>query len=173
MMRCIPSVAFAMIAIAPLALHAQQIDPDTRIRVTAPCTVGTTCQRTAGEFADWTGSTLTLGDGVGGQLQLDVTPSMVVDVYRGEKRHALTGLGIGAGIGLAAAVAFKPRCDGFTAGITIGGTGCGDSYALVPIGAALGLAVGWLTRSEQWERIGGPAIAVQSMRGGVGVRAEL
>lgn len=149
-------------------LVAQQVTPGARIRVSRPCVPGEYCPLLNGRFVSWHGSTVRLTAGDGDQREVEVVPGSKVEVFRGSRGHAVTGLLVGtlAG-GVIGAVAAKD-CD--QTGTYLDGV-CGGASIVggVLLGALGGLAIGAFSRSERWDPVTPPALSLGVLANGRGV----
>jgi len=146
--RCLIAAAGLLMLSAPAA--AQSLAPGQRIRVTAP---QLSLQRQAGQFHWLDRDSLVLAAGP----QRWVVPRELLtelDSSRGRRGHFVTGLAVGAAVGLGVVAILA-------ADEANGGSGCSGSgnYAevcamaaagIVVSGTGLGGIVGALIRTERW-----------------------
>jgi len=165
------SVLCSLVLVGTLSLGAQQPNPGARIRVSRSCPLGEHCALLDGQFVSWRGSTLTLTDGELGDREVEVLPGSTVEVYRGSRGHALSGLVIGTVTGGVIGAVAASSCEdagleeSLVAGVCAGSSLVGG----VLFGALGGLLVGALIRTERWDAVTPPALSLGMLPDGRGV----
>ena len=142
-------------------LHAQgALPPGTRVRVHPLCgnpDAGLPCGPVVGRVVTWTGdlqNELLIEDADGASRRIDLATGSRLERSAGYRRHTLLGLGIGSFVGLGTGAALVSGCKRGLSDEEL----CGLHYAYaVPAGAALGMLVGALIRTERWETVSTPS----------------
>jgi hypothetical protein len=98
-----------------------------------------------------------LSEGGGSTIPIPTSDLEQIAVSQGRKSHAIFGLLVGAGVGLASAAglaiwACNADDDGCTSGQVVGGV-----LALSAIGGGLGAGIGALIKTERWREASIPA----------------
>ena len=139
-------LAFTIIlAFAPSPLAAQGVVPDVgeEVRVVQRGQRGAT----HGLFVAATNLAIVLSvDGGGEVLEIPRANVTGLSVQRGYRHHTLQGALFGIGVGVLGGVIIGQTTDSFD------GTGMAVG-ASVAVGLPLGLLLGWLTRSPEWDGV--------------------
>jgi hypothetical protein len=142
----VKGLAFAAIlAFAPSALAAQPVVPDVgeEVRVVQRGQRGAT----HGLFVAATNLAITLSVGGDGEV-LEIPRANVtgLSVQRGYRHHTFQGALLGIGVGVLGGIILGQTTDSFdSTGMAVGASVAG--------GLPLGLLLGWLARSPEWDGV--------------------
>src|SRR5690606_9796590 len=151
-----------LLLVGALPASGQQLVLGSRLRIRTPCPSQPGCAPVVGTLLSQSGSDLVLADVEGATHDVRLGPASTVEVFRGRRGHALTGLGIGAGIGALISLSRNCLAD------------CDLRLIVLTAGGALdGVIIGALIRSDRWTPVVRPTMAAGGFTGGLALGARL